>query len=502
MKSPLSFLRNHWRDLLTIFLLVLASLILIESTDSSFFRLDQQSDPNVYQYVARVIDSGGVPYRDTFDHKGPVVYLINYLGLLLGRTHGIWLVQFILIFATILLIYLTARKVLKTSPSLAFLLSFLCLSLLLSFADGTFNITETYLIPLIAGSAYIFLDYFLNEKLSTIRLILCGAMLGLAIMIKPNYAAIWGALSLGVFYKLIKQKDYRELFHLILLGCAGIAITTIPLLLWIIIGGAWNDFINQFITFNFAYTSDPQWANPVSKITAFFFLASNIFILSALILSTFLLFSKKILKNHQHLALATFTLALLTTLFITAISGQSYRHYGYTFAPLIFLPFAFILPKVTDYKQSALILLALIPIISTAAFSPWSTAIISATTNFHHRDQSPLSPSTAKVVNIINNTTSSDDRISVVGNWDFLYNHTNRFSASKYSYQYPIAMIDQKISTEFFNDLDRTSPKLIISHLPDNSSELSFRLSDFINNHKYAQIYSSDDGIKVYRKEY
>jgi len=41
-------------------------------------------DTEVYRYVALVMQKGGVPYRDVFDHKPPLIYFINYLGLFLG----------------------------------------------------------------------------------------------------------------------------------------------------------------------------------------------------------------------------------------------------------------------------------------------------------------------------------------------------------------------------------------------------------------------------------
>ena len=40
---------------------------------------------------------GKVPYLDYFDHKGPLLYLIEYAGLMISRgsTNGLWVVEVI-----------------------------------------------------------------------------------------------------------------------------------------------------------------------------------------------------------------------------------------------------------------------------------------------------------------------------------------------------------------------------------------------------------------------
>ena len=37
-------------------------------------------DSSVFRYIGTIMHDGCVPYRDSFDHKGPLIFLINYLG--------------------------------------------------------------------------------------------------------------------------------------------------------------------------------------------------------------------------------------------------------------------------------------------------------------------------------------------------------------------------------------------------------------------------------------
>lgn len=50
------------------------------------------SDKEFFRYTGMVILKGGVPYRDFFDHKTPLIYFINAAGLLLG-SWGLWLIS-------------------------------------------------------------------------------------------------------------------------------------------------------------------------------------------------------------------------------------------------------------------------------------------------------------------------------------------------------------------------------------------------------------------------
>lgn len=55
-------------------------------------------DKEVFRYGAWVIHSGGVPYRDFFDHKPPLIYLLNFFGLAWGGW-VLWLIDMTLVLA-------------------------------------------------------------------------------------------------------------------------------------------------------------------------------------------------------------------------------------------------------------------------------------------------------------------------------------------------------------------------------------------------------------------
>ena len=68
---------------------------------SSFFRLfpgnalPPAEDSSVFLYIGKRMLEGKLPYRDLFDHKGPILYFIECLGLRLshGKTDGVWMLE-------------------------------------------------------------------------------------------------------------------------------------------------------------------------------------------------------------------------------------------------------------------------------------------------------------------------------------------------------------------------------------------------------------------------
>lgn len=66
------------------------------------------------------------------------------------------------------------------------------------------NFTEEYAMPFILWSLYIFLDYFLNEKVSGLRILLCGGMFAFV----DSY---WMLASLGIiFYVVAAELDRKK----------------------------------------------------------------------------------------------------------------------------------------------------------------------------------------------------------------------------------------------------------------------------------------------------
>jgi len=75
-------LRKH-RDRIVIYLILFAVVVPVLIHVSPMFITFPSRDSGVFMYIGKGILSGNIPYRDYWDHKGPVIYFINALGMLL-----------------------------------------------------------------------------------------------------------------------------------------------------------------------------------------------------------------------------------------------------------------------------------------------------------------------------------------------------------------------------------------------------------------------------------
>ena len=66
-----------------------ALLLAVCSKSSPLYPLNDWMDANIFYTAGKAMMNGQVLYRDVFDHKGPLLYLVYGVGWLLHRT-GFW----------------------------------------------------------------------------------------------------------------------------------------------------------------------------------------------------------------------------------------------------------------------------------------------------------------------------------------------------------------------------------------------------------------------------
>src|SRR6185436_9663106 len=78
-------------------------------------------DSGVFLYVGWRLLTGDVPYRDVWDHKPPLIYFINGLGLSItpDSLWGIWVIQGVFLFASFLLLYKLLEKEFNTYAAIS-----------------------------------------------------------------------------------------------------------------------------------------------------------------------------------------------------------------------------------------------------------------------------------------------------------------------------------------------------------------------------------------------
>ena len=430
-----------------------AFLFSLQCSNHLWHKGNVKTDSNVFYYVARVMLRGGMPYRDTFDHKGPLLYVLNVLGLRIAQWRGIWVIELFFIAGTFYLIYRTAR--LLSGPLFSFFVVMAAGALLYEFFDGG-NYSEEYALLFISGALYIFADYFLNGTITNLRLLLCGGCFGAVLMLRPNMVAVWVVMCLGVLYQCIREKKTADLARFLLFFIAGTLIVCVPFIVWLVINGAFSAFIDCYLTFNTLYTASTQGTMQTAyRVDALVhFMRYRILLIAACAAVLDSARSKKLCSSLH-------AIFFFVTLILLSISAESYDHYGIVMIPAIVYPLASIGRMIREDDHSAsLRVYAALFFLPTLILPNWLEMTNKAFYDYATRDQTFFYMCDIEAGEIINTYSGPEDEILVCGNWDGLYNYTDRFSVSYYSYQNMPCYLDPARMQRFMQEVEASEPKV------------------------------------------
>lgn len=473
------------------FIFLITFVFLLKSPLHIWNRADAGIDSSVFQTIALMMDNGYVPYRDTFDHKGPLIYLINWIGRRISTYGGVWFLEVPTIFFTFIAIYKIARLKCGKIWSCGILL--VTIALLSDFFDGG-NLVEEYAMPLIGISLFIFLDYLLNQKVNTRRLIFCGFAMGGTCLLRINMISVWLVFCVAILGKSILDKNYKELRRFIIFFLIGFLIIIIPVMVWHLNNHAFQDFWYDYITFNQAYVSAGMRERCISSFFAFF---KRPIILLAIIISVFMFMIR------DRFLYGIYTCYLFATLLLISISGMEYPHYGMVLVPAVAFPIASLLEicikkvlgkiasllKIYIKKPLGKIVVFIIATCFLITILPKGVTIFEAgIIRYMNRDVQRESDTVKTICSYIEKYTSPEEKISVFGNWNIIYVRSERIPATKYSYQSPIGMIAPYILEEYWRELEEEPPEIIVV-----SPEMWNVCDFFLNNNKYNLLWAENE---------
>ena len=465
----------------TLYLLTLTFVIMMQSPMNPFHVSLAGVDSSVFHYIASVMKNGGLIYRDTFDHKGPLLYFINYLGLNISYYSGTWFLEFITLLIWICITYRTARLFCKRIPA-CFAVFLSSTALIICFFGG--NFPECYALPCISGALYIFTDYYINQKLSRIRLMICGGLLGCVLMLKPNLIAVWIVFCLSVFILKIYEKEAQTLFFCVIWFFLGLSLSILPILLYLIKMGIFMDFVNTYILFNLNYSKDAGLGSSLLLILKCF--------CRELVFPCFLISLIMLAAKNKAVYWRTYFAYFLLSVLLCNMSGNDYIYYRIMLVPCYVIPLSAFLSRFKINKNNTYPLQVMLVIMSAVIVQQWDSPVVHTLSEMknmtaeidlgdeHHQE----------LFRLIEEYTDEDDTFIVYGNEDCFYYYSHRFASSKYSFQYPIILIDENMRRNFFSELDENMPSLILVQILWCNDEY---IQDFLETHPYQCITDFDD---------
>ena len=324
-----TFLSSKWNAIL---LLVISYAVCCVEFSPAFqgFGVDKE----VFRYMGMLIANDGVPYADAFDHKPPIIYLVNYIGYLIGNAGGwgVFVINNLIGLLTALLLYKAASKITK-SKQLAFFitLGYIAFSNFypyLGMGNMTRQLTMYFTVMLLS-------TYFLKIQ-DVFKFLIIGMLSGLIFFTQQN--EILASIPIVIYFFFNESKSFKESFLKILYFSLGLIVIAFSLFLILKSWGNVDDFIDQAFLFNFnAYI--PSEDSAIVRFVNFFlalFKPRMLPLLLLFVLSiSWTLFNFKSITKLQLVLLA----ALVLQLFSGAMSGRHYAHYYMMLLPFIIFLF-------------------------------------------------------------------------------------------------------------------------------------------------------------------
>lgn len=341
-----------------------AALVLaLCSKTSPLYAFNDWMDANIFFTMGKSMLSGKVLYRDVFDHKGPVLYLLYGLGWLLDHTGfiGVFVLE-ICGFAVFLGLGLCTAELLRGKPlhPVWCLVPAAAVAACRAFSHG--GSAEELLLPFLAAALYGLVKCLTANRQMPLRTValqgfLCGCALLLKYTVLGFYLA-WVAV-LAVLY--LRRGWLRQLGRSCAAYLGGLALAALP---WFAYFGAhhaldawWECYFYDNL---FLYKGDGRSALTLAQ---HLWWAVRDDLPAVCLLAVFLLWT--VLSKRHGAALAT--LAMAAGLAFTSLMGGYLVYYGLVLA--VFAPLGLAaLPQKLPAKRGVCAALSVAGIAAAAAW--------------------------------------------------------------------------------------------------------------------------------------
>lgn len=319
--------------------------IFICSKSSPLYPFNDWVDANCFMTIGRSMLHGKLPYRDLFEQKGPLLYIIHCAAALFSERSfiGVFIFEVIAAAAYLAAAYAIIREFWKSR----FAIAVLPVIAMITYSSKAFchgDSAEEFCLPLLTCSFLIGLRAVKNSHCLTDRqAILTGILSGCVLWIKFTMLGFFLGFFILPALDILRKKGFRGLLRTIAMIFLGVAAVTFPIFIYFAANSALSDLFGVYFYDNiFRYSNkntDPFVIVVMRNIyygikSAFKNLVIPIIIIIA---GVIIAFCRRFKREGSYLA-ASFA---LTFAFIFGL-GNAYRYYSFilnTFLPISFAVF-------------------------------------------------------------------------------------------------------------------------------------------------------------------
>lgn len=289
-------------------------------------------DSGIFQEMGVCLLQGGIPYVNLFEHKGPILFFIQALGLWINPQWGIMLLQILALACTLVLWYEIAL-LLTNKKLVSIIISIVGLLFLIAFYQRG-NLCEEWSLPFLSLPIYLYIKH--DRSTSTKRqaiynhkdILITGLSVGILAMIRLNNTAPLIGFVVWHLIRCNQEKEYKRFWADVAILCLSIIFVFASCALFFLIKSGWNavyEMIYGTFIFNFIYIGGkadlPLWERAMHYIP----------IVGTLLITATCLLADKTTINTS---LPTVISLIISSL---AIGCFGFLHYMMIFVPLIII---------------------------------------------------------------------------------------------------------------------------------------------------------------------
>jgi len=453
-RPPSNHKKSGWNQRLIsvlpyFFLFFLALLVLVPI--APHLQVAPSTDSSVFLYIGDRILDGAVPYRDVWDHKGPLIYYIDALGLLFGggSRWGVWMLELLAVVAAAWIGYTLFKRAFGIWPA-AFAIVLFLLELRLVLDLG--NLTEEFALPL--QFLLLWLFWRAADTKQTFYYFLIGVAGALCFLLRPNLIGIPLAIALTLGWQLFRERR-KGVWNAIAATLFGGTFVLSLVSLYFLFTKALPQLWDAVFTFNFAYNAESASHRLESFLTGFRDLPlSIVFGLAGWAVALAILKPNKNLSTPSQELLRVAVIGLPVEMTLTTLAGNNFPHYYMSWLPLLALNSSFLLFFISfnllnsakgwlqPKRLTALISISLV--VGTSVI-PISDLLPTLTSSLEEARQTgglpPVSLSHNRyesVLNYIFKNVPADQSLLVWGNQVTINWLTDRNAPTRFAYQTPL----------------------------------------------------------------
>lgn len=423
-------------------------------------------DSGMFLYGGWQMLQGALPYVDFWDHKPPMIFVVNAAGLLLGggSRWGVWALELVAVWLAALMGLWLMQQVWGWLPAIAG--SGLWLASLVFVVDGGNHPTE-FTLPLQFGAIWLTMAARERDRLTVWRWLVVGTLGGVALLFKQTAIGVW--LAVGVAALLLAGSDghWRRGLSVVALIGAGALVPVVAVVVAFMAAGALDALWSATMAYNFSYVATETGAG--ERLGTALLTADAVFRYSGLLwlgLGGLVLFAigqwRKWPTTVAQRGLGLMAgVALVIELGLISLSGRAYAHYFMTLLPALALLAAL---AVHALQHGAAVVRR--PGLGSAVIAGGFVAMLA----FALRPAAGLAAYLATVgpgdvIGYVERETAADDTVLLWGAEAEVNFFTGRSAPSRYVYQYPLysdGYTDLEMVGAFLDDLEAGPPALIV----------------------------------------